>query len=372
MRITGVRAVPVRVPRRATFESALGTHEVTEAGIVVVQTDEGIRGHGEISLVWHGNGARLCRDVEELVGPAIVGLDVFALTRVMAATRAALEFGRHTVTVCAAVEMALLDAQGRALGVTVVDLLGGVGTERVPLSMSLSMAPVPDVLEQARGYLDQGFHTVKVKSARDAEHLLAVVAGLREEFGDALGIRVDLNMACRQVKEALSVVLRLEPLGVLSVEQPLAVTDLDGMALLRERTTVPIMADESVWTPEDAWWTFRAGAADLVNVYVAEAGGPTRARIIAELCHLANAGVAVGSMPELGIGTAAAAHFACSVPGLEHPSDVAGLLYHADDVAVVDISIHDGYLWPPTEPGLGVELDEDRLARYALAEPEIG
>lgn len=371
MRITAVRAVPVRVPRRSTFDSALGSHAVTEAGIVVVETDEGIRGFGEISLVWHGNGARLCRDVADLVGPAVVGMDAFALTSVMAATRAALEFGRHTVTVSAAVEMAVLDAQGRALGVPVVDLLGGVATERVPLSMSLSMAPVPEVLAQARGYLEQGFHTVKVKGARDAEHLLDVVTGLRREFGAALGIRVDLNMACRQVKEALQVVLRLEPLGVLSVEQPLPAADLDGMALLRERTTIPVMADESVWTPEDAWRTLRRGAADLVNVYVAEAGGLTAARTIAELCGLAGAGVAVGSMPELGIGTAAAAHFACSVPGLEHPSDVAGLRYHADDVAVVDVDIRDGSLRPPTQPGLGVEIDEDRLARYALADPGL-
>lgn len=372
MRITALRAIPVRVPRRAPFVTALGAQEVSEAGIVVLETDAGVRGLGEVSLVWHGNGARLCRDVDELVAPAVVGLDVFGLVRVMEAVRSALQFGRHTLTVVAAVEMALLDAQGRVLGRPVVDLLGGAAVDRVPLSMSLSMAAVPDVLAQARGYVNEGFRTVKVKGGRDADNLIAVTAALRREFGDGLGIRVDLNMACRQLKEALAVVLRLETYDVLSVEQPLPAADLEGLALLRERVAVPIMADESVWTPEDAWRALRAGAADLVNIYVAEAGGILAARTIAALCRLAGAGVVVGSMPELGIGTAAAAHFACGLAGLEHPSDVAGLRYHADDVATVDVRIEDGHLLPPQEPGLGAEIDEQRLARYALADPGTG
>ena len=85
-----------------------------------------------------------------------------------------------------------------------------------------------------------------------------------------------------------------------------------------------------------------------------------------DLCALAGIGVAVGSMPELGVGTSAAAHAAFSAPRLDHPSDVAGHLYHADDVVAHSLRIEHGMLLPPTGPGLGVELDDEKLARYRV------
>jgi L-alanine-DL-glutamate epimerase-like enolase superfamily enzyme len=126
------------------------------------------------------------------------------------------------------------------------------------------------------------------------------------------------------------------------------------------------MADESVWGPGDAWDVLRRGAADILNVYVSESGGPTRMRQTMDLCAIAGASVAVGSMPELAVGTAAAAHAAFSAPRLDHPSDVAGHLYHADDVVAHSLRVESGHLWPPAGPGLGVELDEERLDRYRV------
>jgi muconate cycloisomerase len=85
-----------------------------------------------------------------------------------------------------------------------------------------------------------------------------------------------------------------------------------------------------------------------------------------DLCALAGVGVAVGSMPELAVGTSAAAHAAFSAPAVDHPSDVAGHLYHVDDVVTHSLRIEDGLLLPPAGPGLGVELDEERLERYGV------
>jgi len=153
---------------------------------------------------------------------------------------------------------------------------------------------------------------------------------------------------------------------VISVEQPLPAGDLEGMRFLRERSPIPIMADESVWGPADAWEVLRQGAADILNVYVSESGGPSRARQTIDLCSLAGAGVAIGSMPELGLGTSAAAHLAFAASRLDQPSDVAGHLYHADDVVVHGLRIEAGDLLPPPGPGLGVELDEEKLERYRM------
>lgn len=361
MKITSVSAVPVRVPLAQEFTTALGTARASEYGIVWVETDEGHTGLGEIALVWHGSGARLCPIVNEVLGPSLVGSDPFDVVRVREAAAADLTFGRHSLTAVAAVEMALLDIQGKALGVPAYQLLGGKARDRVELSMSLPIADVDTVVAKARAYAAEGFGTVKVKASDDADHCVDTVAAVRKALGDAAKIRVDLNMACRQAKDALALMRRLEPYAVISVEQPLPPGDLDGMAFLRSRSLLPVMADESVWSPADAWEVVRRGAADLVNVYVSEAGGPFEARRIIDLCATAHVGVAIGSMPELGIGTAAAAHVAFAAARLDHPSDIAGHLYHARDVVTESLRIVDGFLLPPQGVGLGVALDETAL-----------
>ncbi|RIQ19004.1 mandelate racemase/muconate lactonizing enzyme family protein [Jiangella rhizosphaerae] len=366
MRITHLTATPYRVPRRSVMTSALGEQHWSEYGLVRLGLEDGTEGIGEISLIWHGDGARLCTLVDDLVAPVVVGADVFEYTRIVGAVRRAFEFGRHSQTAVAAVEMAVLDAQGKLLGRPVVDLLGGRSLDRVRLSMSLSIAAARECVREAAGYVDAGFTAVKVKAHRDADHLVATVAALRKEFGDDLGIRVDLNMACVTAKEAVRTIRRLEGYDVLSVEQPLHPDDHDGLALVRERTDAPVMVDESVWTPEDARAVLARGAADFINVYVAESGGIRPARLIAEMAALHHVGIAIGSMPETGAGTSAAAHLAFSLPRLEHPSDVAGWLYHADDVVSTDLEIADGHLLPPTRPGLGIDVDEERLERHAI------
>ena len=365
MKVSEIRAVPIRLPLRFDLKTALGSHAVSEYGLVVVDTDEGVRGLGEIAVVWHGNGFPLCRVVEERLAPALVGSDPFDVTGLHRRARELVPFSRYSLAAVAAIDMALLDIRGKVVGRPAYDLLGGLARERIELSMSLPIAPAEKVIEQAKRFVEAGFGTVKVKAAKGAD--LEVVHALRRELGPELRIRVDLNMACSSAKDALRLIRGIERAGVISVEQPLPAGDLDGLAFLRERSEIPVMADESVWGPEDAWQVLRRGAADIVNVYVSESGGPTRMRETMAMCALAGVGVAVGSMPELAVGTAAAAHAAFAAPRVDHPSDVSGHLYYDDDVVVHDLRVEDGALLPPPGPGLGVELDDEKLDRYRVA-----
>src|SRR5262249_48517240 len=147
-----------------------------------------------------------------------------------------------------------------------------------------------------------------------------------------------------------------------SVEQPLPADRLEDLAWLRDRSPVAIMVDESVWGPDDALRVIRAGAADILNVYVSEAGGLRNAMRIFELAQSAGLQCTIGSMPELGIGTAAAAHLAAAGPRLLDPSDVCGVLYNAESLVQEPFDIVDGYIRPSRAAGLGVTLDEPRLA----------
>jgi len=365
VRVTQVQAIPIAVPLAFDFKSALGMLTVSEYGVVVVDTDEGVQGLGEISVIWHGNAHPLCRLVDDVLAPALLGLDPFEVTHLHALARELVPFDRYALTAVAALDMAFLDIRAKVVGRPAYDLLGGLARDRIELSMSLSMGPVEEVLAQARSLVEAGFQTLKVKAAGADD--VGLVYVLREELGSTVKLRIDLNMACSSAKEALALIRSVAQAGVISVEQPLPPGDLAGMAFLREHSEIPIVADESVWSPHDAWEVLDRRAADIVNVYVSESGGPTRMRQTMELCALAGIGVAVGSMPELGLGTTAAAHAAFSAPRVDHPSDVAGHLYHAGDVVTHSLRVENGYLLPPTGPGLGVELDPERLDRFRVS-----
>ncbi len=364
-RITGVTVTPVRVPLREAMVTALGRIDASEYAILELTCENGVTGLGEISLIWHGNGARLGVEVAPLLREAIVGLPLLNRTQVMASARESLQFGRHSLTALAAVEMAVLDAQGKHLGVPAHALLGGATRDDVLLSMSLSAGTADAMLAQARRFVEDGFRALKIKGLRDGEHIERIATRLRREFPE-VALRVDLNMACRTAKEALAIARRLEPVGIRSLEQPLPANDLAGLAFLRAQTSIPLMLDESVWDERDAALAIAQQAGDIVNIYVAEAGGIAAGLRIADQCAQAGWEVAVGSMPELAIGTSAAAQLAVALPQLEHPSDVAGFRYHATDVVHHALRIHDGRLLRPTAPGLGVELDRDALDAHTM------
>jgi muconate cycloisomerase len=150
------------------------------------------------------------------------------------------------------------------------------------------------------------------------------------------------------------------------VEQPLPAEDLDGMAELRVRSDIPLAADESVWSLADALRVIHTRAADVLNVYVSEAGGLLAARTVAELARTARLRIWVGSMPELGLGTAANAHLAAAVPELDLASDVCGFLYHATDIIEPPLVVEDGCVTVPKGPGLGVDVDVAAVERFRI------
>lgn len=154
---------------------------------------------------------------------------------------------------------------------------------------------------------------------------------------------------------------QLEAFGIHSVEQPMRPDRLEDMALIRSQVKTPIMLDESIWDPVDAVRALRAQAVDIFNVYVSESGGLFKSSTIFRMAEAFGVDATIGSMPELGIGTAAQIHLGVSVPCFNCPGDVCGFLYHSDDLIVETIRVEDGYAYPPEAPGLGITLDYAKL-----------
>ena len=363
MKITSVIATPVRVPRASSFTSSLGVQQATESAIVVIDTDAGISGVGEAASIWDRRGQGESDFINLSLAPVLVGRDPFNINEITALMDQQLH---RSWPAKSGVEMALFDLVGKALDTPVCALLGGPVRDRVLLSRSLSMGPPEQVAEQALQLAAQGYRTLKLKVGRDPQADVTSMEAIREQLPD-LTLRVDANMGWSSPKEAVRCIRELEDYDLELVEQPLHSSDLDGLRFVREHVDVPIMADESVWTPEDALTCIRAQAADVFNVYVAEAGGLGPASRIFAIAEAARLPCIIGSMPELGIGTAAQAHLAFAMRNLGYASDVNGIVYQLDDVVDHGLRIEDGYLLPPPGPGLGVTLDPARLEKYRMA-----
>ncbi len=361
MKITSVTATAVSVPRVQSFLSSLGTHSYTENAIVEITTDESISGFGEAASVWDRKGRGEAESINDTLAGVVVGTDPFRINETVALMNRSLS---EAWPAKAGIEMALFDIVGKALERPVYDLLGGCVRDRLLLCRSLSMGPVDDVVAQARVLVDEGYKTLKAKIGRDEVADLAVVAALRDAFPDLI-LRVDANMGWRP-EDAVRQIRALEEFDLELVEQPVPGDDLEGMRLIREAVEVPIMADESVWTAVDALACIRGDAADIFNVYVAEAGGLTAAAAVFSLAEAAGIPCLIGSMPELGIGTAAQAHLAFAMRNIDFACDVNGFIYQYDDVCDHGLTIEDGYLSPPRGPGLGVDVDRDRVDRYRV------
>jgi muconate cycloisomerase len=263
-------------------------------------------------------------------------------------------------------EMALWDILGKQAGLPLYRLLGGPVREFVPTKFSVTGLEPSAAAEVAAWAVSQGFRTMKVKVGIDPDGDVARVAAVREAIGPEIRLGVDANGGWSP-RVAIQTIRRLMAYAIYFAEQPVQPYDVSWLADVRANVSVPVMADESVNTPQDALALVRARAADIFSVYVAKGGGLGPARKVAAVAEAAGLTCTVGSNLELGVASAAMIHLAMATPGIgaeEFPCDIIGPFYYDDDLLVEALPILGGVARPFERPGLGVELDEAKLAKY--------
>ena len=360
MRITKIEAIPYAPPLRKFFGSGVklgfGVLKNIQFGLVKIYTNQNIFGIGEISNVFSPNGGAQCREVRDILQPILVGEDPRNIARIHTLMNSVLE-GMEPAK--AGVDIALYDIVGKALCIPVYQLLGGKVRDHVNLSYSIMFGEPDEMAELAKELVSDGFGTIKVKVGQGIEKDEAVLRAIRMAVGNKVNLRIDANMSWKTINEALETLERLEPFSIELAEQPLVDNDLDGMAYIRKHSKIPIMADESVWTPNSAMKVIEKKSADIISVYVSEAGGLFRASQIFSMCEAANIPNTIGSMPETGIGTAAQIHLGIAMSNLQYASDCCGSLYYDHDLLKKPLKIIKGRAYPPQGPGLGIELDNN-------------
>ena len=194
---------------------------------------------------------------------------------------------------------------------------------------------------------------------------MARVRAVRSAIGPTVPLGVDANGGWSPVV-AIETIRRLEEFDISFAEQPVAPGDLESMAQVRRQAHVPVIADESVYTAQDARALARAGAADAVSIYIGKSGGIGPAREIAAVAEMTGLSLTIGSNLELGVGSAAMLHFALSITSDLIPCDIIGPLYYEEDVLREPLLIGAGEARALERPGLGVELDEEKIRRFRV------
>lgn len=361
MIIKDIRTYYLKVPVHGN-NSALGRFDFYEYGIVFVDTDTDITGIGEISMLWDGNAKTQLSFVEHYFKPLLIGMDPCNVTLCLNRMNTLVERA-HPAR--AAVEMALLDIAGKRLNTPVYNLLGGKVREKIQLSRSIHYDSLKKMKEEAEKYISSGYKCLKVKVGISESDDMRNLEEIRKTIGDDILLRIDANMAWKTAKQAIRMIKKLEAYDLHSVEQPMPPgASIQDLKLVRNSVDVPVMADESIWGPDTAWEMLEAGAYDMMNVYVAESGGLLNSQLIFKMGELRGVGCVIGSMPELGIGTAAQIHLGLSCMNLAAPCDACGATYVPEDIINETFVVSDGYMMPLEGPGLGVSVDFEKFNRW--------
>ena len=369
MKITAVETIPVSVPLipERMIVGSRGPHARSPFLLVMVRTDEGLTGLGEASCTprWSGEDyVTAAHVVETYFAPLLMGRDPGEIERLTRAMGTAL-VGHHFAK--AAVEMALWDIAGKAADLPVWRLLGGATKDRIRTKFSVAGIEPDQAAGIAAWAVEQGFTAMKVKVATGPLAAdIARIKRVRSEIGDAIELGVDANGNWTRAAAQVGV-QHLTEQRIAFLEQPLTPRDVQGMAELTRSSTIPIMADDAIGTPEDAAAFAAARGADVFSIYVGMSGGIAPARRAAGVANAAGLGWTIGSNIELGIGLAAHLQLAFSTPGLADdliPCDIISTYYYDTVLLAEPLPIHAGWAAPPAGPGLGVELDLEQVERY--------
>ncbi|MCS7239706.1 MAG: o-succinylbenzoate synthase [Candidatus Bipolaricaulota bacterium] len=258
----------------------------------------------------------------------------------------------------AAVEAATWDLYARTQKRPLFQILGGV-REEIPAGVSVGIQPdIPTLLATVENFLHDGYQRIKLKIKPGWD--LAPVGAVRERFPDIL-LSVDANAAYRL--EDFPTLKELDRYGLLMLEQPLAFDDLLEHARLSQTLSTPICLDESVDSAHRAWEALELGACRIINVKQGRVGGVTEALAIHNLALARKVPLWCGGMLETGIGRALNVHLA-TLPGFTLPHDISATRrYFREDISEPPFDLQNGYIPVPKKPGLGVEINWDRLLR---------
>jgi muconate cycloisomerase/chloromuconate cycloisomerase len=364
LRVCEIEALPLFIPFKRPHKISLGQAGGREIVVLEVKTKNGIIGLGEAVShpAFSGETLESLQGAVQYLAECVIGENALHLNKINALMDERL-YGNYGAK--AAIEMALFDIVGKYFQVPVYDLLGGKMREKLPLSRSASQSDMKKDLDDVREFMREGYKIIKVKvGLLPVKQDVQRIETIRETAGPGVSLRADANQGW-SVPDAHEFIRGVQGSKLDFIEQPIAQWNLDGLAYLRSKSSIPIMADEAAITEHDVLEIIKRGAADLISVKVLKSGGIMRARRIISIAENGGIQCYLGSQIETSVGTSASLHCALSTGSFTYGGEIYGPVFFVEDIAKKPIRIEDGYMYPPDEPGLGVELDQARLKDFA-------
>jgi muconate cycloisomerase len=367
VRIAAVAIFVVRWPLKMKRRHGVGDIEHSLPGAIVkITTNAGILGWGEVApwSVFTGTAEANATGIHHYLRPHLIGADPLQVSALMRRVERALT-GHSEAK--AAVEMALLDIAGKHFGAPVAQLLGGYYRREVPLSVSIANPDFEEDCAFAKQLAAGGISIFKVKTGF-ASHREDIrrLERLRADLPAHVDLRVDYN----QGLEPWDAVRRLRDIEVFRptfIEQPVRRDERAALAAITRALDTPIMADESVFTPAEAIEMVRGQIADLVSVKIMKSGGIARAREIAAIAEAGGIAAYGGTMFEGGLASAAGLHMVAATPNISLGAEFyTSTFVLGAEILRTPIAIRNGASLVPTGPGLGVDVDEERVREITV------
>ncbi len=360
-------ALPVKRPR--DHGSGLVADKV-EVIVLRIETRDGAYGWGEASpwAVFTGTAEANAAALQRYISPVVLGRSIGDVAAIMADADKAV-VGHPEAK--AALETALLDCMGRKSGLPVWALLGGRYRATIPLSVSLADPDFAADLDLMARIHAEKVNIIKLKTGtRDHKFDVDRLERLRRDYPE-LDIRVDYNQGM-QPFEALRRLRDVEAFNVTFIEQPVPGHDRAAMAELKNALDTPILADESVFNPRQAVDAVRDRICDCISVKIMKCGGLRRGLEVAAIAEAAGMPAYGGDMFETGIAHLAGAHMIAAAPNISLGCEFYQARYYLEeDLLSAPFPIEDGHVAVPDGPGLGCDVDQDRLNHYALSAKDI-
>ena len=348
----------------------LAMHTMQQQTLVIIRLwcSDGVEGVGEATTIGglaygYESPESIKANIDAHLAPVLIGQPA---NNVNAAMQRLDLIAKGNTFAKSGIESALLDAHGKRLGLPVSELLGGRVRDSVEVAWTLASGDTARDIAEAEQMLDARRHRIfKLKiGARALQQDLQHVVAIKQALGERASVRVDVNQAWSEA-DALRGCQVLAEHGIDLIEQPISRHNRQGQVRLNQRSAAPIMADESIESVEDAFNLAAEGAASVFALKIAKNGGLSAVLRTAHIAEAAGIGLYGGTMLEGSVGTLASAHAFLTLKNLAWSTELFGPLLLTEDIVEQPLQYRDFHLHVPATPGLGLNLDTERLARFA-------